>query len=151
MSILLPREGEISEGLRAWMALDGAARVRAAPQVVSEWGSTTLLAYSECMASRAVRERDENLILLGLVALGIDDWQADWRENLLIVCLHFDAAERIGAAPETIFDTAASLLPENSAQGLRSFPRRNERDRSLAAMGYVAASGHDGFTYRRTW
>jgi hypothetical protein len=145
-----PRDDQISDLLRAWMTQDEATRKQSALQISDEQ-RLTLLTYSERMASRAVRERNNDLVVLGLVALGVDGWRADWRENVLITSLHFDAAQRIGANPAAAFETASSLLPEKSAQALRGFLRRSSRDQSLDAMGYVAGKDDDGFRYRRTW
>jgi alkylhydroperoxidase/carboxymuconolactone decarboxylase family protein YurZ len=132
------------------MALDELDRKQSALDISSEQ-RLTLLAYSERMASLAVRERSRELITLGLVALGVDGWRTDWRDNALIVSLHFDAAQRIGASPEAIFESAAQLLPEKPAHALRSFLRRSADDKSLGAMGYLASNDGDGFRYRRTW
>jgi hypothetical protein len=71
--------------------------------------------------------------------------------KVLIVSLHFDAAQRINASPEAIFGAAAQWLPETSARRLRAFLNRAAEDKSLAAMGYVAGNDEDGFRYRRTW
>ncbi|MEJ1968710.1 MAG: hypothetical protein WDN03_08800 [Rhizomicrobium sp.] len=56
----------------------------------------TLLAYSERMASLAVREHNKGLIILGLLALGIDGWRGDWRDNAVLISLHYDAAKMLG-------------------------------------------------------
>jgi hypothetical protein len=145
-----PRDNEISNLLRRWMALDDTSREQSALQVGDEH-LFVLLAYSERMATRAVREGNQDLVLLGLIALGLDDWRIDFRENMLIVPLHLDAAERIGAVPAALFEHAASFLPRTSAQGLRDFLKRSGRDKSLAVMGYVVGKDGDGFRYQRTW
>jgi hypothetical protein len=145
------RDSQISSLLKAWMALNEFDRKKSSSEILLEQ-QDTLLIYSERMAALAVRERNPDLITLGLVAIGVDGWERfDPRENLLIVPLHYDAAQRIGANPETIFTSVAQLLPETSAEGLRSFLRRSQPDKSLEAMGYVASSDGDGFRYRRTW
>jgi hypothetical protein len=145
-----PRDSEISNLLRTWIALDEVDRKQSALEISIEqrW---MLLAYSERMASLAVRERNQEFTILGLIALGVDGWRYDWRDNLLIVSLHFDAAERINASPEAIFGAAAQWLPEKSAHGLRAFLSRSAEDKSLAAMGYVVGNDEGGFRYRRTW
>ena len=89
------RDVEISSLLRAWLDLDEPSRKTALSQLPSDC-RFTLLGYSERMASLAVRHRNKEHILLGLLALGLDGWRADWRDNVLVVCLHYDAAKRIG-------------------------------------------------------
>lgn len=66
---------------------------------------------------------------------------------------HIDAKRGIVSAPipEAIFESAARLLPEKPAEGLRSFLHRSTEDKSLGAKGYAASSDEDGFRYRRTW
>jgi hypothetical protein len=145
-----PRDGEITSQIKNWMGLSELARQESASHILDKQ-RFLFLAYSERMASLAVREDSEELLVLGLIALGLDGWRFDWCENLLVVSLHYDAAERIGANPETVFERAAALLSEKPADGLRSFLRRSARDRSLEAMGYIAHSDDQGFRYKRTW
>jgi len=102
------------------------------------------------VASLAVRGSNPKLIYFGLLALGIG-WLNDWRENLLVIPLHYDAADRVGAVPEEIFEDVARLLPAEPANALRRFLRRSDEDKSLAAMGYIVGSDSDGFRYQRTW
>jgi len=144
------RDAQISGVLKDWIALAPSEREESA-STVSEEQCFTLLAYSERMASLAVREGDEECLLLGLVAAGIAPWHIDSRENTLILSLHFDAASRMNSRPDLMFEKAAALLPELSANALRLFLRRSARDKSIEAMGYVAAKGDGGFRYRRAW
>jgi hypothetical protein len=144
------RDTEISNLIRDWLALDEPLRNAALSQITeAHW--FTLLGYSERMASLAVRDRNKEHIFLGLLALGLEGWQFDYRENLIIVCLHYDAAQRIGLVPGSVFEEAAGLLPPKSANALRSFLRRSADDKSLEAMGYLAGADSDGFRYKRTW
>ncbi|MFO1186227.1 MAG: hypothetical protein U1E87_01475 [Alphaproteobacteria bacterium] len=110
------------------------------------------MAYSERMASMAVRTQDEELIFLGLLAFGVDNLElGDARDSLLIVPLHHDAAVRINSNPVAIFERAAALLPERAASVLTSFHRRPEDTKTIQSMGYTASSDADGFRYKRTW
>jgi hypothetical protein len=146
-----PRDTQISELLRSWMALDAPTRQASARGILPEQ-RFTLLAYSERMASLAVRTRDEELIILGLVALGVDGWQlGDWRDNALVVALHYDAAQRIASDAASVFEKAAALVPPEPAKFLRSFLQRSAANKSLEAMGYVVGTDGDGFRYQRTW
>jgi hypothetical protein len=145
-----PRDAEISNLLKNWMALDGPSRMASAIGIQEEQ-RFTLLAYSERMASLAVRERNPELLILGLLALAIDGWRGDWRDNVSVVSLHHDAAQRIGVSSENIFETVARLVSKTPADGLRSFLHRSARDKSIEAMGYVVEADNDGVRYRRTW
>jgi hypothetical protein len=144
------RDEEISALLRGWMELTPAERHEASASITDDQ-QTTLLAYSERMATYAVRVSDAAWVLLGLVALGVDGWRFDWRENTLLLCLHYDACARIGVSPERIFSEASEFLVPNVGSALRAFLKREEEDKSLAAMGYTSSADADGFRYERTW
>jgi hypothetical protein len=144
------RDDEITRLLEDWLLLDPSERLASSAQV-SEKQKDTLLAYSARMASLAVREKSAERIHLGLLALGIDGWKFDWRDSVGIVCLHYDAALKLGLVPERAFEDAAAVLSLKVATELRAFPKRSPVDRSLAAMGYVESVDSDGFRYKRTW
>lgn len=144
------RDEEISSLIRQWIALDVCER-RETSCFISEEQRATLLAYSERMASQAVRRSDGELILLGLLALGLDGWRTDWRDNVLLLCLHFDACQKIGIEANDLFNHASALLPPNVGSALTAFLNRSPEDQSLDAMGYKESSDSDGFRYARTW
>lgn len=145
-----PRDDEIEALILRWASLDPEARERAVAEI-GEDQRFTLLAYSERMASRAVRDRNGELIFMGLLALGLDGWRADWRDNAVLLCLHHDAALKAGIPPEAVFERAATLLPPRVGAALQAFLRRTAEDKSLDAMGYKNGTDADGFRYRRTW
>jgi hypothetical protein len=150
LQIPQPRDREISELLRAWIALEESSR-KVAAQGILEDQRFTLLGYSERMASLAVRDHNPEWIILGLLALGIDGWRGDWRDNAAIICLHYDAAKKLDIQIESTFEKAAVLLSMKAGNALRSFLRRSAEDKTLEAMGYVVGSDVDGFRYKRTW
>ena len=145
-----PLDFEITDLLESWMKLNSSQREEAARQISHEqrW---SLLAYGERMASLSVRTSDAKLIHLGLVAVGIDGWRGDWRDNLLIVSLLYDAANRIGVDPGPIFENAAALLADRAASGIREYLLRPTEKKTIKVMGYIAGSDSDGFRYVRTW
>lgn len=145
-----PRDAEISDLLRAWLALDAPARMATGQGLLQEQ-RFTLLAFSERMASKAVRDANPEWISLGLLALGIDGWRGDWRDNAALIALHYDASQRLGIEPDMTFERAALLLSDKVANALRAFLRRSADDKSLEAMGYEAGVDGDGFIYKRTW
>lgn len=144
------RDEDITQLLVTWLKQDEGSRQITAQQIL-ESQKFTLLAYSERMASLAVRVLDPNKIFFGLLALGIDGWRGDWRDSVSIVSLHYDAAKRIGKRPCDIFKEAGSFLPARVAAALNSFLERTPADQSLGAMGYSPASDADGFRYKRNW
>lgn len=144
------RDEQISNMLRKWMQQDEFSR-RDASHIMNDDIRPTLLAYSERAASRAVREKNEEPIVLGLLALGVDGWSADWRENVLLLCLHFDAAKKIGSDPGQVFANAAKFLSGSAGESLRKFVKREPKDQSLEAMRYRESADSDGFRYQRNW
>jgi hypothetical protein len=150
LSIPNSRDREITELIKQWLALDSNKRMDAT-NTISGLQRATLLAYSERMASRAVRESNRNWIVLGLIAQGLDGWRADWRENALLLCLHYDACLRLGIAANEVFSEAEDVLPLKAGRALASFLKRDPEDKSLDSMGYIASSDEDGFRYKRTW
>ena len=144
-----PLDDKITDLLRTWTALSRSAR-SAASLRVREDQRFTLLACSERLASLAVRTPDMEKIFFGLLALGVDGWRFDWRDNVLVLSLHYDAAQRLSAA-EPVFERAAVLLCPKVATALAGFLRRTPADKSIGAVGYVAGSDDDGFRYLRTW
>lgn len=145
-----PLDDHISSLIDKWRNLSSEER-EVESKAITEEQCATLLAYSERMASLAVRTKSQDLVVLGLLALGIDGWQIDWRENTLLLCLHFDASNKIGIDPEITFRNAAGFLPQNVAAALIDFLRRDPQDQSLKSMGYKESVDTDGFRYQRTW
>jgi hypothetical protein len=145
-----PTDNKITELLRAWVSLPASERSAAASEILEDQ-RFTLLAYSERMASLAVRTGDTEKIFLGLLALGIDGWRSDWRDNALILSPHYDATQRLGVDAPLIFGRAADLLSPKVATAYDGFLNRSNDDKSLKAMGYLAGSDPNGFRYLRTW
>lgn len=145
-----PRDFQISELLEAWMKLDAAARQTFLEGISAE-KRPTLMVYAERMASMAVREGDQSMVVRGLLALSLNVQPDDRRGVDALLSLHYDAARRLAVEPSLLFEKTASLLPVSSENILRSFLRRKPKDQSLEAMGYQAGEDADGFRYRRTW
>lgn len=141
-----PRDEKIAELIRGWIDLSAADR-RDVESLISRDNSFTLIAFGERMASLGVRERNSERLLLGLLALGIEGGNFDWRENYKVVPLHYDAAERIGVDPVLLFDNAATLLGGNLAKFLRGFLRQPQSEKSIAQMGYRIGKDEQGFRY----
>jgi hypothetical protein len=145
-----PRDGEIESLLVKWQSLNSPERSAAAAQI-NEDQRFTLLAFAERMATAAVRHKDPSRIHLGLLALGLDGWKSDWRDNATILCLHYDAATRLAADPGQVFSKAGCLLSEKVSQSFADFLARTDEDKALDAMGYVTGRDEGGFRYNRDW
>lgn len=150
LPIPAPRDEQILALLREWQCLSEEER-EAASRLITKDQMLTLLAFSERMASLAVRVRNRAFVVSGLIALGLDGWRTDWRENMLLLCLHFDASKKIGADLDSIFQEAANTLSSKVSTALVAFLKRSPADQSLEAMGYKESVDEDGFRYQRTW
>ena len=143
-------DNEISLIIDRWLEIPPDQRITDVSKVKGEQRDI-LLAYSERMASYAVRTGDERALLRGLLALGLDGWQVDWRDNTALLALYNDAAIRTHVSLETLFAKAEKFLSLNVSRSFHYFLKRNPREKSLQAMGYEVANDEGGFRYRRNW
>jgi hypothetical protein len=131
---------------------DAAARLLAPEH---EW---RLIAFSERMASLAVRQQSSTDLRDGLIANTLAYMVTrDWRDVMLVLAPLFRAAELISPDPVEGFAAAAEIIgPTEGRWGtadawLLNFAHRKPENRTLAVMGYVEDRDEDGFRFRRTW
>jgi hypothetical protein len=110
--------------------------------------SQVLVAYSERMATQALRQSDVELVREGLVAVLLEGGRDDWRETTIALTLLYDAATRLGASGADVFGQVAKLAPKlEVSQSIRKFSQRSPENRTIESMGYqLTMSGH-GVTY----
>ena len=102
------------------------------------------------MATRAVRERKRDWIILGLLAAGIDidAGEHDARDNFLLLPLFFDACSRSGISAAEVCGEAAKFLEPDAAKWVMRLTRHPQ---TLESMGYRISADTDGFRYVRDW
>lgn len=108
-----------------------------------------LTSFGVRLASMAVRELDPELIVLGLVALGLG-WPGvgDLRESMMDLAPVYQAAMKLEAIPADLFGRAARIVGDDDfSRFLRAWLRRSERDKSLKVMGYREVTDADGFRF----
>src|SRR5918999_2858385 len=105
-----------------------------------------LCAWSERVASLAVRLDSPRPLVLGLVGLSLAS-DAEVGEALLIAPLHRRSAEKLGADAGRLFDEAAGLTDLAGARWLRD---ARDSDDQVEDTGYVEDEDSDGFRYLRT-
>ena len=111
----------------------------------------TLSAYAERMASLAVHEKSPDPLIRGLVAIGLAAKEMYDKELVILLPLFWHSAARIGIDGTLLFTSAADLIGAEAPSWIRSFPERDERDRSLEAMHYEEHEEANGLLYRRTF
>jgi hypothetical protein len=112
------------------------------------WG---LLAYAERMAILSVRQQSRDLLEKALLALVVEGFRWDAREDMLILSLINHSAVKVGADPRQLFEGAARHASPQVAQHLREFIGRRPEDNSIQAMGYSEETTPEGFSYARNW
>jgi hypothetical protein len=110
-----------------------------------------LMAYAERMAILAVRNRSPDLLKNGLLALVLEGFKLDARENIMRLALLDHSALKIGMNPEQLFEEAARSATGEAIQHLREFAGRSVEDKSIESMGYSEETTADGFGYSRNW
>ena len=114
---------------------------------VSDQHSAILWAFSERMASLAVRERSRERILQGLAGLVLEGCEEDWRDCIIRLAPLYDAALKIGASPDELFREAASYAGGEARKLLLGYLKRTPENLSITAMGYSEGADEDGFRY----
>ena len=124
------------------------ATVRAAFDTGQSFG---WLVYAERMASLALRTMSRLVLLQGLVALIIEGFRLDARENIPILSLLNRSAEKMGIDPSVLFNEATRLAPEPTATQFKKFSDRSPDQKSINAMGYQELESEGGLLYIRKW
>jgi hypothetical protein len=143
------RDTELDEYARA-LRSGGPAAIRAGLDTVSEKGRQVLRAYAERAASRAVRDQDRDLLVLGSVALVVGGLDQNALEALTRMPLIEDASRRLGAELADVFEEAAGVVGHPGTVNLMLWLTRAPEDRTPECMGFVAGEDDSGFRYRWT-
>lgn len=106
------------------------------------------LTFSIRMATQALRELAPDRVAVGATAHLIEGERDDWRENVIVLTLLFDAAKKLGADPIKLFADTASLVAEGEAGNtLRDFKNRKADVLSIGSMGYTTMMTAQGIRY----
>jgi len=110
--------------------------------------SGLFVVFAERMATLSVRNHSIEDVHIGIIALLIYSINADFRDVHLVLSILHDAVLRVGCSPDKEFE---KIYGFDSAGFLQNFLRRNDKDKSISAMGYISLIDEDGFRYKRTW
>jgi hypothetical protein len=104
--------------------------------------------YAKDMAVEAVRERQEEKIFKGLIALAVENRIFDWRDSMTVLVLLHHSAAKIGADPSKLFQQAAAISTPQTSERFLQFSARTPENLDLAKFGYQEGSDSEGnFAY----
>lgn len=117
--------------------------------LVADTHSFGLLIFAERMAALAVREKSAERVRVGLLAIAIENFRWDLREDIMVMSLLYDSAVKIGADADATFRSMYEHAPPRVAQELENFIERPAELKRIAVMGYHEVDDAAGFRYDR--
>jgi hypothetical protein len=104
--------------------------------------------YARAMAVEAVREREEEKVFKGLIALVVENQVFDWRDSMTVLVLLHHSAAKIGMDPSKLFERAAAISTPQTGDGFLQFSARTPENLALAKFGYREGTDSEGnFAY----
>jgi hypothetical protein len=104
--------------------------------------------YAGAAAVQPVRERDEEKIFKGLVALSVENQVFDWRDSMMVLFRLHHSALKIGADPSKLFRRVAAISSSRTGDNLLEFATRTAESLDLAKFGFKEGTDSYGnFTY----
>lgn len=143
-------DATVARVVDGYVGAEGAARAEILDAIDID-RARTLSAYAERMASLAVHEKSPDPLIRGLVAIGLAAKEMYHKELIILLPLFWHSAARIGVDGTLLFTSAADLIGDGAPSWIKSFPDRDERDRSLEAMHYEEHEEPNGLLYRRAF
>ena len=139
-------DDEISRFIDLWITASVTDR-ESITEAITSGDANLFRAYSERMASLAVRRCSSQIIINGLVSLSVDNWKFDSREYLMVASIIYHSAELIGQDPLALLGEIMEYLPPNAAKGFEEFCMRSPEGRDIRNMLYRESADKDGFRY----
>lgn len=144
LAVRLPHEldAEVDAFVIAYMS-------RPEPLDLGRRAAGVLSAYGQRMASVAVRTRSPEALRRGLVATALAEAHLeDPRNNLYGLAALHDSACLIGTPFSGLITEVSRFLPPSGLAALRDFDGRQDRDKSIEAMGIRRTGEGETFLYR---
>src|SRR5262249_23317668 len=105
---------------------------------IDEIKSGCLLVYGMRMAFLSVRSRKPLGVWHGLMGLVLDNDILDYRDVLRVATLLYDAATRLGASPEELFQRAIIHATSRRCELLKGFLTAPDFTKSIRSKGFEA-------------
>jgi hypothetical protein len=141
------RDAELDDyvgGLR----IAGAEAIALAMAAVSRDGQDTLCAYAERTADRAVRGKNPDLLINGLIALVVAKITSLDPNVQMSMGPVYDAASRSGGNPKEIVKTAGNIVQGPGQEYLEGWLNGRAASSTLERTGYTIGEDETGFRYR---
>ena len=120
-----------------------AIRSAVAPEI-----SFLFFLFAKTMSLEAVRQRDGEKLLSGLVAMSIENGTLDWRDSMVMLVLLYHSAVKIQADAVQLLQRAAAISTPRTRSGLLEFSLRTPEYLSLAKFGFEEGTDSEGnFAY----
>jgi hypothetical protein len=104
--------------------------------------------YAGAMAVAAVRQREEERVFKGLIALAVENRVFDWRDSMMVLVLLHHSAVKIGADASELFQRAATISTQETSDLFFQFSARTPESLDLAKFGYREGTDLEGnFAY----
>jgi hypothetical protein len=144
-------DDEITDVINGYLELDDGGK-RKVREGVERDQKFVFLAFAERMASLAIRQRSQEPLMMGMVAIFLQVGTGDVREDILILTLIHAAAQKLGIDPRSVFlESARKSGMHDTTSGLDAFLARSDEDKSIESMGYTEGVDSDGFRFLRLW
>jgi hypothetical protein len=119
--------------------------------LITQDDSFLLYVFIERMAIMAVRNKNEECIFLGILAIIVEGLTNDYRESLMLLSLLNHSSIKIMKNLEDIVSQLKLFMNQELNEFLNNFISRKPEDKSIGVMGYEEMITDDGFSYKRTW
>lgn len=113
----------------------------------NSYHSMTFIVYAERMASYSVRQRSRSDLMRGLLAIVIEGFKYDPRDDWTVLGALYHSAIKIGKDPSELFHEAANYADDLTAKYILDFINRNDLINILDVMYYDEGRDEDGFRY----
>lgn len=145
-----PLGGDTDERMGEVVARYGAATAVQRERFLAtmEKGALSLFGiYGHRAATMAVRQQSRELLLRGLVAMGIANHVVPPGRNVEVaVCIFHHCARKLGISPVELFDEAAQVAPPHMTTFFEEFGR--QADVTLRRYGWQELKTPEGVRYK---
>jgi hypothetical protein len=144
-----PVDGRITTLCEIFREATPEERVQLSEMLYDENVRRVLLGYALRMSMESVRAKSANLLVDGLVAIGMMPTRLDLDfADYMALALLYNSATKLGDANRLFNQAARYAVSEEAREFIMHFLKRSPRDRRLEAFGYHEVEGPHGLIYQ---